>query len=113
MQHRAGQQLLLCTHVLVLMISSFFNGRNIRQPHGEVQREASYLHAREVSYAAGLRLQTLYGGVGVGCCVPDTYLRLHIRDTDLILGLNRANGLQAGPIKVLLVFSILNEPGPT
>lgn len=40
----------------------------------------------------------------------DSYLRLHIHYTHLILGLHRADGLYTGSVLVLLVFAVLDEP---
>ena len=39
-----------------------------------------------------------------------SYLRLHIHDTQLVLGLYRADRLDACAVLVLLVFAMLNEP---
>lgn len=43
-------------------------------------------------------------------CALRTYLRLHVNDTHLVLGLHRADRLDAGTILVLLVLPVFYKP---
>lgn len=43
----------------------------------------------------------------------NTYLWLHIHQTDLVLIQNSVNGVQTGAIEILFILAVLNKPAET